>query len=261
LGNWETFLVENPNLWVGDEKFGVGTKVTSVQGTQKASPVSARERAPAVAAVITTSFGIGLAQRALSVSRLTAAIPRTYGRWPLGRAAALWPIQFLTMKTTVDVVPSRGGPWNLWGKAFVASQSLKAVEIPLTVGLAATSGYAALKAGGPQALIDTRQGRTGAIATAVCSAHLYFLSRAAREAPRTGAMAWLGGTLGAEMLGKYKVVAPALVGFMTIALNEAGYLDFLNHDEHRSLMKIGVDANDTVEGWLRHPTTFYSPHH
>jgi hypothetical protein len=214
-------------------------------------------RGAAIAVVVATD--VGLTQKALSEARILSAIPRTYfgaAGGPMSeRAKWLLPVQALTMKSTIDVVPYEGGPLGSWRKAYVTANVMKAVTAPLSIYVAASAGIPAVLAGGPGALIDTRQGRSGLISAVGGVIQLGFMGLALKHAGGSG-MGRFGAMLEAPELGRYRVAAPALLAWAGVLANQGGLFDELDDGNTKSTHDILQDFGPNLWTFVSDPMAF-----
>ena len=196
-----------------------------------------------LAGALVTGATTQVVGRTLSATRIVFAFPhaKAEGRLPL------WAFELLVQKSTIDIVPPRGGYLGLWGKAFAASQALKGVGAIATIALAGSATIGALGKGGPAALENSTQGRTGVAATIASVATLGFMGEAAHHAQGRGGAAMFKNMFTDEMLGKWKVVGPSLAAWTFILANQMGYLDWLNKGETRGGGQIMHDAWDKTK--------------
>lgn len=211
---------------------------------------SQRSRAAETAIVVGAT--VQVANRALSVGRIAAATPLA---WKNGKMP-LWAFELAVQKSTIDIVPASGGRWNAWGKAFATSQALKGVGALATLSVAGTSTLGALREGGPDALISSKQGRTGLAASAASVATLGFMGLAAAHGRSGGAAGMARSMFTDPMLGRWLVVGPSLAAWTVIGANELGYLDVLNKGERRDASTIVSDANQHAAGLMHKWTPF-----
>lgn len=214
-------------------------------------PPPEKERGPWATNLLVGATALGVGQRALSGARLSAAAVRRVrtGAWPEKSGSwALWGFETLMLKSTVDIVPYRGGPANLWGHAFVASQGMKGAASLVAFAAAGPNLWSGLQSDGPAGLVNTTAGRTGVITSIGGVIALQaMVASAARGGP--GAIAKFSHAFTDPALGRWRVVAPSMVTFALTIVNETGFMDSLNKGEVRSFGRVQRDA---VQG-LRHP--------
>jgi hypothetical protein len=207
--------------------------------TKPAKAFDPNARSAVAAAAVTAAVGVNIANRVLSVARLTAATPLA---WKQGKMP-LWAAEMLLQKSTIDIVPYEGGKWNLWGKAYATSAALKGAGALLTLGMAVPNTVGALRNGGPAALVDTREGRTGVVTSLAGVATLGFLGTAASHGRAGGLAGMFHSAFHDPLLGKWAFVGPMIGVYALVLGNELGYLDSLNRGDKRSAVDVIRDAN------------------
>lgn len=181
---------------------------------------------------------------ALDRPRIAAALPnaRAQGK------TAMWMAQLLTGRATNDIVPSTGGTISIAGKVLtkqgwnLAYKGSNALTLGL-VGVQMLHGIPNLidgvQSGDP--LLETRAGRTGLIASISGALELGlfgFAAIATRKASGSKMAAMLAHPIHQQpglVIARMAIGAP-------IAVNELGFLDFMNTGDERDPFSAARDT-------------------
>lgn len=207
-------------------------------------------------------MALGVAQKALSETRIVASVLTNPAELGLSRALILErPGQVAAglamMKSWNAIVPPSGGVMNAWGKAFTLSQFMKSLAIPATFFLAATNMPDGWKNGGPAGLVGSKSGRSGVIATAGSVAQIAFFAHAAQGMGGHGVGQAIRGTLGNPWLSSKLPICASVGVWSLFMLNEVGMFDSLNTGNTKSIGETVSGAGSTALSWVKHPTQYF----
>jgi hypothetical protein len=180
---------------------------------------------------------LNVLNRALSEQRLILATP--YAR--RNHKLLTWAAEMAFGKSTITVVPYKGGVWDLWRTAFASSTGIKLATAGITGALAGVSLWDGVRHhGGVPGLVQSRSGRTGITTGSAAAITLYYMWRASQNAPKAAGAekavftARLKSAFCDKSLGEFRVVKWALGAWALVGLNELGYFDFMDKGTHPS---------------------------
>lgn len=193
------------------------------------------DRSTATAALTATAL-VGNKAKAMLVDRPRAIAAFSHARrqQKLGK----WVLEVLTGKLTNDVVPITGGTIRVAGTTVTTRGWQRSYQASNGVGLALLGvsmlyGFPNLvegwrDGGGAAGLTDTRQGRTGLLATAGNLVALGAMGIAWRRAPGGGGR--IAAMLRDPIHSSTPMVLTRIAVSLPVTVNELGYLDFLDRD-------------------------------
>lgn len=202
-----------------------------------------------IAATATALIGNKARSIVVDRPRVAAAFPLARREGRLGR----WAVELLAGKPTSEIVPISGGTvriagrtltTNGWGHAYRASNGLGTAVLAASMIYGVPNLVEALRAGGPDELTETRVGRTGMLATAGNVISLAVLGAAFTRTPSGSGR--LLRMLHHPMHASTPMVVLRSATMVPVAINELGYLDFLNRGNDSSIWQ---NAVDTTRRW------------
>jgi hypothetical protein len=197
-------------------------------------------------------FLLGLTKNGLDVARSAIKLPEAYRSGRLLPALA----QVVTASPTthlLDPNAPRVATAASHGRSFTKVDELGYRTASLLgVGIGAfqfASGvpnvYRAVHEGGPKALVDTREGRTGALQVASGALTLGTFGRAgavARAAGVRGPARVALAAAGSASLTSPLILGTTLASSGLVLANDHGFLDFMNRGEQRSFGQVERDS-------------------
>ena len=150
---------------------------------------------------------------------------------------------------TNDVVPITGGTMKVFGKTLTTNgwgimnkgnNAANAAFLGARMIYATPNLVHALREDGASGLVTTKVGRTGLLATIGQVIELGVYGYAFAKSP--GGTGRLGAMMAHPVLSSTPFVASKLIVSAPVALNELGFLDFLDKDDDRSVAKTASDA-------------------
>ncbi|MCW2950361.1 MAG: hypothetical protein JWN41_1374 [Thermoleophilia bacterium] len=222
-------------------------RATTGTGSGAAQP--SVQRHPLVAALTWGALYGGIVQ-GVAIDRPRVAFAFSHAHAQGGKATAKWASELVTGWVTNDIVPIEGGTVRLgsrlritdaWHRAYQASRGLAVAGLAVKLIYGIPNLVEALHEGGPEALVNTREGRTGAISvpgTLFDAGVLAIALIASKGKPNPIRAAFTS-----PIFASNRVVLTAAALTAPVLLNEWGFLDFLNKGSRSDAV---TNAHDTA---------------
>lgn len=200
---------------------------------------------------------VSLAKNGIDVLRSAIKLPEAYRSGRLMPALA----QTITATPTAHLIDpnaprmataaSAGRSFTRFDEVGYRASSLVGVGIgAFQLANGVPNIYRAVKQGGAKAIVNTREGRTGALQAAGGAVTLGAFGRASVAAKAAGVTGVLPVTLaaaGAASLSSPWILGATLGSSALVLANDHGFLDFMNAGEQRSFVQVERDSWDDLD--------------